>query len=168
MKDMNTCFEALGLDLPDDIRRLKEAGYYEEAIQRIDDCLAEDWTRSQNQPGTPAGALPENPTPRGVDRMRDALLAQREILRRLPQEYCWTGQQALQQLQALLRDFTEEEFRALDRAGQMDWRFVRGEKRYISRFAETLIATTRIWRHVSWTRLRRSAAGTGTRNSVTK
>ena len=41
----------------------------------------------------------------------------------------------------LLRDFTEEEFRALDRAGQMDWRFVRGEKRYISRFAETLIAT---------------------------
>ena len=96
MKDMNTCFEALGLDLPDDIRRLKEAGYYEEAIQRIDDCLAEDWTRSQNQPGTPAGALPENPTPRGVDRMRDALLAQREILRRLPQEYCWTGQQALQ------------------------------------------------------------------------
>ena len=141
MKDMNTCFEALGLDLPDDIRRLKEAGYYEEAIQRIDDCLAEDWTGSQNQPGTPAGALPENPTPRGVDRMRDALLAQREILRRLPQEYCWTGQQALQQLQGLLRDFTEEEFRALDRAGQMDWRFVRGEKRYISRFAETLIAT---------------------------
>ena len=140
MKDLNTCFAALNMELPDDIRRLKEAGYYEEAIERIDACLAEDWTKTQNQPAG-AAALPANPTPQGVDKMRDALLAQREILRRLPQEYCWTEAQALQQMQQLLRDFTAEEFRALDRAGQMDWRFVRGEKRYISRFAETLIAT---------------------------
>ena len=141
MKDLNTCFASLNLELPDDIRRLKEAGYYEEAIERIDACLAEDWTQTQNQPIQPCGSLPKNPTPEGVASMRDALLVQREILRRLPQEYCWDKAQALARMQKLVRDFTEEEFCALDRAGQMDWRFVRGEKRYISRFAETLLVT---------------------------
>ena len=45
---------------------------------------------------------------------------------------------ALELLQDLVRDFTPEEFRALDKAGAMDWRFVEGEKRYIRSFAETL------------------------------
>ena len=63
MKDWNTCFAYLNMELPDDIRRLKEAGYYDAAIARIDACLAEDWTASQNQPLHPQGALPVNPTP---------------------------------------------------------------------------------------------------------
>ena len=46
MKDWNTCFAYLNMELPDDIRRLKEAGYYDAAIARIDACLAEDWTAS--------------------------------------------------------------------------------------------------------------------------
>ena len=50
MMDQNTCFAYLNMELPDDIRRLKEAGYYDAAIARIDACLAEDWTASQNQP----------------------------------------------------------------------------------------------------------------------
>ena len=49
--------------------------------------------------------------------------------------------QLLNKLQATLRDFTAEEFAALDAAGQMDWRFVEGQKRYIYRAAETLVAT---------------------------
>ena len=44
MMDQNTCFAYLNMELPDDIRRLKEAGYYDAAIARIDACLAEDWT----------------------------------------------------------------------------------------------------------------------------
>lgn len=67
MMDQNTCFAYLNMELPDDIRRLKEAGYYDAAIARIDACLAEDWTASQNQPLHPQGALPVNPTPHGVD-----------------------------------------------------------------------------------------------------
>lgn len=63
MMDQNTCFAYLNMELPDDIRRLKEAGYYDAAIARIDACLAEDWTASQNQPLHPQGALPVNPTP---------------------------------------------------------------------------------------------------------
>ena len=46
MMDQNTCFAYLNMELPDDIRRLKEAGYYDAAIARIDACLAEDWTAS--------------------------------------------------------------------------------------------------------------------------
>ena len=141
MKDWNTCFAYLNMELPDDIRRLKEAGYYNAAIARIDACLAEDWTASQNQPLHPQGALPVNPTPHGVDAWRQGLLAHREILRRLPQDYTLTAEQLLNQLQATLRDFTTEEFAALDAAGQMDWRFVEGQKRYIYRAAETLVAT---------------------------
>ena len=140
MKNLNACLASLNLGLPDDVRRLKEAGYYTEAIACIDTYLAEDWTKTQNQPVQPAGPLPENPTPCGVDAMRDALLAQREILRRLPLDYTVPEAQALELLQDLVRDFTPEEFRALDRAGAMDWRFVEGEKRYIRSFAETLLA----------------------------
>ena len=83
MYDWNEAVRSLNVGLPDDIARLKAAGYYQEAIARIDRLLAEDWTKTQNQPVQPAGPLPENPTPHGVDAMRDALLAQREILRRL-------------------------------------------------------------------------------------
>ena len=117
MKNLNACLASLNLGLPDDVRRLKEAGYYTEAIACIDTYLAEDWTKTQNQPVQPAGPLPENPTPCGVDAMRDALLAQREILRRLPLDYTVSEAQALELLQSLVRDFTPEEFRALDRAG---------------------------------------------------
>ena len=141
MYDWNGSIRSLNVGLPDDIARLKAAGYYQEAIARIDRLLAEDWTKTQNQPVQPAGPLPENPTPRGVDAMRDALLAQREILRRLPLDYTVPEAQALELLQDLVRGFTPEEFRALDRAGAMDWRFVEGEKRYQARFAETLLAT---------------------------
>ena len=58
MKDWNTCFAYLNMELPDDIRRLKEAGYYNAAIARIDACLAEDWTASQNQPLHPHHQMP--------------------------------------------------------------------------------------------------------------
>ena len=67
MKNLNACLASLNLGLPDDVRRLKEAGYYTEAIARIDAYLAEDWTKTQNQPVQPGGPLPENPTPHGVD-----------------------------------------------------------------------------------------------------
>ena len=107
MYDWNGSIRSLNVGLPDDIARLKAAGYYQEAIARIDRLLAEDWTKTQNQPVQPAGPLPENPTPRGVDAMRDALLAQREILRRLPLDYTVPEAQALELL-AKWGDLTEK------------------------------------------------------------
>ena len=146
MKDWNETFRSLNVGLPDDVERLKAAGYYAEAIERIDDYLAEDWAETQNSPATQgrpeeAGEKPENPTPQGVNALRDALLVQKEILRRLPEEYCWTEEAAVARMQELVRDFTVEEFRALVKNGQVDWRFVEGKKQYLDRFDQTLIAT---------------------------
>ena len=145
MRDMNETFRSLNVGLPDDVERLKAAGYYNEAIARIDVLLAEDWTDTQNSPYsnglTPEkGDQPENPTPHGVDALRDAMLAQREIMRRIPAEYPWTEAAAIARMQTKVKDFTAEEFHALDRADRMDWRFVEGEKHYQDRFAETLLA----------------------------
>ena len=147
MYDLNECIRSLNVGLPDDIARLKAAGYYKEAIARIDRLLAEDWAKTQNSPATNGSAAPEgyvppeNPTPYGVDALREALTVQKEIMRRLPGEYCWTEAEAIARMQERVKGFTAEEFRALDWEGRMDWRFVEGEKRYQERFAETLLAT---------------------------
>lgn len=140
--DQNDAFRSLNVGLPDDVARYKAAGYYRQAIRRIDALLAENWTETQNQPvGAQPARRAANPTPRGVEAQRQALLAQREIMLRLPEEYCWTEAQAIAQMQGLVRDFTPEEFRALDWEGRIDWRYVEGEKHYQERFAETLLAT---------------------------
>ena len=147
MYDWNEAVRSLNVGLPDDIARLKAAGYYQEAIARIDRLLAEDWTKTQNGPASngiapPEGYVPpENPTPHGVDALREALTVQKEIMRRLPGEYCWTEAEAIARMQERVKDFTAEEFKKLDWEGRMDWRFVEGEKRYQARFAETLLAT---------------------------
>ena len=81
MYDWNGSIRSLNVGLPDDIARLKAAGYYQEAIARIDRLLAEDWTKTQNGPASngiapPEGYVPpENPTPHGVDALREALTA---------------------------------------------------------------------------------------------
>ena len=146
MKNYNECFRSLNVGLPDDVERLKAAGYYEEAIARIDAYLAEDWTKTQNSPYSQGlcphmDVQPENPTPHGVDVLRDAMIAQREIMRRIPAEYTWSKADAIAEMQRRVKDFTPEEFEMLDRENRMDWRFVEGEKRYLDRFASTLIAT---------------------------
>ena len=76
-----------------------------------------------------------------MDALREALIVQKEIMRRLPGEYCWTEAEAIARMQERVKDFTAEEFKKLDWEGRMDWRFVEGEKRYQARFAETLLAT---------------------------
>ena len=93
MYDLNECIRSLNVGLPDDIARLKAAGYYKEAIARIDRLLAEDWIKTQNSPATNGSAAPEgyvppeNPTPHGVDALREALTVQKEIMCRQPAEY---------------------------------------------------------------------------------
>ena len=65
MYDWNGSIRSLNVGLPDDIARLKAAGYYQEAIARIDRLLAEDWTKTQN------GRRPTaSPRRRGMSRPR--------------------------------------------------------------------------------------------------
>lgn len=135
----NDTLRYLDTPLPEDIRRLKDAGFYEQAITQIDTLLDEDWTRTQNGGNSPDKA--ENCIEKTPDCLRYALLAQREIMTRIPQEYPYTQQQALARMQAEIRDVTQDEFLHLVAENKIDWRFVNGEKHYAKRFCETLIAT---------------------------
>ena len=63
MYDWNEAVRSLNVGLPDDIARLKAAGYYQEAIARIDRLLAEDWTKTQNGPASNGIAPPEGYVP---------------------------------------------------------------------------------------------------------
>ena len=47
MKDLNEAFVHLNVGLPDDVERLKAAGYYKEAMARIDEYLASSTARLQ-------------------------------------------------------------------------------------------------------------------------
>lgn len=147
MRDLNECFCSLNAGLPDDVERLKAAGYFKEAIARIDEYLAEDWTQTQNCPASQGLAAdgdepaPENPAPNGVEVLRDAMIAEREMMRRLPEEYCWSEEEAIARMQGMVKDFTAEEFHALVHDGRVDWRYVEGQRHYLDRFAETLVAT---------------------------
>ena len=49
MKDQSKAFRSLNAGLPDDVERLKAAGYYQEAIERIDEYLAEDCPRTRRR-----------------------------------------------------------------------------------------------------------------------
>jgi transglutaminase-like putative cysteine protease len=136
----NQMFRGLQMGLPDDIARLKEAGYYDEAIALIDARLAHSWAEQQNAPkGAEPDALPQNPTPNGPEGLNESLTVQREIMRRLPHEYCYNEAEAVAKMQAQVNDFTVEEFRALVADNRIDWRFVNGEKHFMRRFDQTLL-----------------------------
>ncbi len=135
----NDTLRYLDTPLPEDIARLKAAGYYNEAISQIDRLLNEDWTQTQNDGNSPDKA--ENCINTAPETLRYALLAQREIMSRIPQEYPYTEQQALAHMQEKIRDVTLNEFRQLVAENKIDWRFVNGEKHFAKRFCETLIST---------------------------
>ena len=64
--DLNETLRWLDAGLPEDIARLAQAGFYDEAIARIDARLAEDWEACGNRPayqGLPETGLilPETP-----------------------------------------------------------------------------------------------------------
>ena len=59
MYDLNECIRSLNVGLPDDIARLKAAGYYKEAIARIDRLLAADCPNTHTPPPPPARAARE-------------------------------------------------------------------------------------------------------------
>ena len=60
MYDWNEAVRSLNVGLPDDIARLKAAGYYQEAIARIDRLLARRPMASPRRRGT---SRPRTPRP---------------------------------------------------------------------------------------------------------
>ena len=137
--DLNETLRWQDIGLPEDIERLKAAGFYEEAIARIDACLTENWSLTAN--GADKTGLAVNPVQRVPSAQAASLLAYREMLCRLPGEYPYTEKAALTLIRQDIPDFTAEEFRALVANDRIDWRFVNGQKQYQQRFWLTLLDT---------------------------
>ena len=109
--------ESLSVDLPEDIAKRKWHGDFKGADRLIGLWLEKD--------------IPAN--------LRKKLALEREILKRLPSEYPYTYREAVAKLQEPVPDLTEEEFRALQDQGKIDWIYVDGEEKFFERFVETLL-----------------------------
>ncbi len=117
--NQNHFFADLPMGLPEDILRLKMHGDFEQAIRHIDARLQMDL------PGP----------------MANCLRAEREIMLRLPEEYPYTKEAALQLVQREIPGFSMQELDALLSEGRIDWILIKGEPRFLSSFFATLKKT---------------------------
>ena len=78
--NQNHYFKQSGIGLPEHVQHLKEAGYFDRAIAIVDTLLAD--------PATPKC-------------MQENLMAQREMMVRMPVEFPYTYQEALD----MIRDY---------------------------------------------------------------
>lgn len=115
--NINDTFRYLNAGLPEDILRHKLHGDFKSAIRLIDRKLAMD-----NLP----------------DPLRHCLTAQREMIRRMPEDYPYTRDDALTILREHIPDFSEEEFDERVDAGKIGWIYVNGEMHFFNRFFPTL------------------------------
>lgn len=110
--------KSMSMLLPEDILKRKWAGDFTGAMGAIDCYLARK-------------ELPKM--------LRDRLICERERIRRLPTQYPYNRQQAFEKLQELMPDATEEEFERYELAGDIDFIYVNGEKRYFVRALRSLV-----------------------------
>ena len=118
--DPNRHFENLHIGLPDDVLRRKINGDFRGAIELIDHKLSAEGLSQA---------------------FRSCLTVQREIIRRLPENYIYTREQALARLREHIPYFTEEEFDRMDLDNRLDWIYIDGVPHYFDRFYETLVKT---------------------------
>ncbi len=116
----NHKFGHLHLGLPDDILRYKVNGDFDRGIKQIEYRVSQ-------------GDLSEE--------MVDALRAQSEIMRRLPEEYPFSQEEAMGLLQKHIPDFTLEELQEKVLKGKIDWIYIKGQPHYFGRFFESLYKT---------------------------
>lgn len=120
--NLNENLHWLGLGLSDEILRCKARGDFETAARLIDARLAD---------------------PRTPRLFRCGLLAEKELLRRLPADYPFSRGAALERVREHIPDFSAEEFARLEQDGRIDWIYCQGEKRYFRKWFETLCKTDR-------------------------
>ena len=106
--------------LPEDIRRCKEAGFYDEAIRLIDARLAEH-------------DLPNV--------LKGNLLIQKKICTLLPTEFPYRKEDALNIIREKIPDFTETELNTYLDERRIRWIFVNGQMRIFNRFFSSLCKT---------------------------
>ena len=111
--------EALFTQLPEDIGRLVAYGDYERAKRVIRMRLEKD--------------LPKL--------LRQRLVLELEILERIPAEYPYTWEKAVQEAEKAFRDFSEDELSRLLDEGALEWIYLEGKIRVKDDFIANLIKT---------------------------
>lgn len=118
--NVNHNFQYLHIGLSDDILRRKIYGDFEGAIQLIDRKL-----KAKDQPQA----------------FLNSLIAQREIMVRLPENYPYTKAQAIAKVKKHIPDFTEEEFNERELNGEIEWIYIEGIPHYFDSFYESIVKT---------------------------
>ena len=118
--NLNHCFSSTWCSLPDNIKRFRTIGNTSEAVRLIDLKLADD-------------KLPTE--------MRKSMTAYREMILRLPGQFPYSDEDALNKIREYIPEFTKEEFCAYIDSGKARWIFVNGERRFYERFFQTLCKT---------------------------
>ena len=115
--NQNDTLRYLHIGLPDDIARRKAWGDFDGAIRLIDRRLA--------QKDVPQA-------------LRACLTAEREIMRRIPDDYPLTRSDALAEVREHIPNFSEEEFDERVDAGKIGWLYIDGEMHFFNRFFPTM------------------------------
>lgn len=110
---------SLAAALPEDIARLKAAGELEQAEKLINMRLQKE--------------LPEM--------LRQRLLLEKEIMKRLPEQYPYSLSDAKQELRETLCDFQNEELQQFMDEGSVEWMYLHKEVRLKDDFVANLIKT---------------------------
>lgn len=116
--------DSLSMPLPEDILKRKWAGDLDGAVHAIELRL-------------------QQPLP---NMLRDRLICEREIIRRLPTQYPWSREQALQKFIELFPTATSDDFDRLELEGRIDFLYLNGEKRYFVRFYRSLAQSAQLMR----------------------
>ena len=118
--NINDTFRYLNIGLPQDILRHKMNGNLEEAVRLIDLRLQDEKT---------------------PDPIRNCMIAQREMILRLPAEFPFSRKQAMEELTRQIPDFTEAELDELLDNNRINWTYINGEMHFFDRFVDTLLKT---------------------------
>lgn len=113
----NQYFSYLDVGLPEAVEKMKLCGELEAAVDCIDQRLA-------------CTNLPEN--------LRYCLLAEREMIRRMPADFPYTRAEAMDIIRAEIQSYTEEEFDAAVACGQIRFIYLHGEMRIFNRFFSSM------------------------------
>ena len=115
--NQNHYFKQSGIGLPEHVQHLKEAGYFDRAIRIVDDLLAD--------PATP-------------NCMKENLQAQREMMVRLPRQFPYSKDRALEIIREQIPDYSVEELEEQMDNGRITWIFIEGKEHVASSFFGTL------------------------------
>lgn len=107
----------LVIDLPEDIQKAKGYGDYQRCMRLIEKYLSDAFTTND---------------------MKERLLIEKEILKRLPAEYPYTEQKALEMIQKEIPDFTMDELHHYEDIGGADWIYIDGKVHLQERFFASL------------------------------